>query len=157
MLNSICSNCTITFFKTNNTKNPRFLSIGPIPCRSQSHRLTSRGLSLCYLLVFICRCVSKESRLSFKWLRWSRFFGGHAAPSKHRALLKQTGEDRQARLMMGFIQLTYARTDTSIHRCTFTLTDSVEQRWEEFVPGRGVVKLDWWSGEQMKNDSTFSL
>lgn len=47
-----------------------------------------------------------------KWLRCSSLFGGHAAPSKHRALLKQTGEDRRARLMMGSTQLTYTCIDT---------------------------------------------
>ncbi len=39
---------------------------------------------------------------------------------------------------------------THIHRCTYTLTSSLEQRREEFVPGRGVVEIDRWSAQWWK-------
>lgn len=61
--------------------------------------------------VYVWVCV-KGTGSVLKWLRCSSLFGGHAAPSKHRAPLKQTGEDRRARLMMGSTQLSYTCMDT---------------------------------------------
>lgn len=64
--------------------------------------------------MFVC----KGNRLGFEVVRCTSRFGGHAAPSKHKAPLKQTGEDRRARLMMGPTQLTYTCIDTHTHTHT---------------------------------------
>lgn len=95
-------------------------------------------------------CV-KGTGLILKELHCSSYLGGRAA-SKHRAPLKQTGEDRRARLMMGPTQLTYTSTDTHVYadaRLRSQTHWSKDER-EEFVPGRGVVEINLQSVERIE-------
>lgn len=98
----------------------------------------------------VCVCV-KRACWVLKWLRCSSLFGGHAASSKHRALLKQTGQDRRARLMMGSMRLTHTCIDTR----TPAKTGGICPRKRSGGDRRVICTRGWKAGKVPVSDDTF--